>query len=346
MYPTEQSSWGNNSTEQPVIDEQDIIWFHFPCNVIPFKYDEKKGWLYVHGLQLMESDQPEKDPMHLFNTHLIDMNMGALSIGYSKKKHNASHIEDQFICAPLHQFQTLNGYIPEFSNPNREEIIDSHKAYHLFTQMAHFDQLTTENQNYLMQKNRQFNAFLKKHTHGTPRAASSAFKQRLASGYYDHLQQNMLSVEDLISDADFQQQLMLDIQHTTLNCQMLTLYINTVDVQQAGFEHLYNAMMLTTDIKDDEKLKLLKTSGVTHADLDTIEHAIERIKQIEIKPTVQSSYTSLIPKKRLTTLSRYRNRCHHDQDFNDFVIRLFKLMREFIEQHNNQPYKFLTSSST
>lgn len=58
MYQPEQS---HDFKEEP--HEQQLQWFMFPCNVIPFRYDpEQGGWLYVHAMQLM--DDKRVDALH------------------------------------------------------------------------------------------------------------------------------------------------------------------------------------------------------------------------------------------------------------------------------------------
>ena len=164
MRHKEQSDeFQEDSYEKP---HQQLQWFMFPCNVIPFRYDpEQGGWLYVHVMQLMDDERV--DALHAVAE---DGNMGTLSLGYPR---TAAHDLDQlkewvYIRAPVDRYVDLTTYAQGLDRPSADEQRQLQESYRVFVQTLNFESLPYRDKRYLLAKHRQF-------------------QRRLAKGYYEGL---------------------------------------------------------------------------------------------------------------------------------------------------------------
>jgi len=161
MYQPEQS---HDFQEESY--EQQLQWFMFPCNVIPFRYDpEQGGWLYVHAMQLM--DDKRVDALHAVEQ---SSEGGMLLLGY---RHTAAHELDRlkqwaYIHAPLQRYLDFSRYDRGLHETHPDEQRRLQESYRIFVQTLNFEGMPYRDKRYLLAKHRQF-------------------QRRLAKGYYEGL---------------------------------------------------------------------------------------------------------------------------------------------------------------
>ena len=146
--------------EQPDAQpQQQLQWFMFPCNVIPFRYDPTQGgWLYVHVMQLMDDERV--DALHAAEQSCEG---GVLLLGY---RHTAVQQLDQlkdwaYINAPLQRYLDLTRYDRGLHETDRDEQRALQESYRIFVQTLNFESLPYRDKRYLLAKHRQFQRRLK-----------------------------------------------------------------------------------------------------------------------------------------------------------------------------------------
>jgi len=155
MYQSEQS---HDFKEEP--HEQQLQWFMFPCNVIPFRYDpEQGGWLYVHAMQLM--DDKRVDALHAVEQ---SSEGGMLLLGYPRTAaHDLDHLKEWvYIHAPLQRYLDLSRYDRGLHETYPDEQRRLQESYRVFVQTLNFEGMPYRDKRYLLAKHRQFQRRLKK----------------------------------------------------------------------------------------------------------------------------------------------------------------------------------------
>jgi hypothetical protein len=164
MRYTEQSDeFQEQPDEQP---QQQLQWFMFPCNVIPFRYDpEQGGWLYVHVMQLMDDERV--DALHAAEQ---SSEGGMLLLGYPRTAaHDLDHLKEWvYIHAPLQRYLDLSRYDRGLYETHPDEQRRLQESYRVFVQTLNFEGMPYRDKRYLLAKHRQF-------------------QRRLAKGYYEGL---------------------------------------------------------------------------------------------------------------------------------------------------------------